>query len=283
MKCADINLRDPYVLVHGGKFYMYGSRAKNFAKKVGGFDVYVSDDLLEWSEPVECFDSVAYGLNRDANWAPEVHEYRGSFYMLATFTNENDRRGTFILKADDPMGPFVPHSEGAVTPLDWWSLDGTLYIDGEGAPHILFCHEHVQTVDGTICCCRLSDDLRRTVAKPTTLFAASSSPWVDAYSKNGHFVTDGPFLLRTKTGRLLMIWSSFIKDKYAVLAVRFDDGDPYGACTHLPPIFLEDGGHGMVFHKDGRPYLAIHQPNKKEQEHPVFLELEDLGDTIAVK
>ena len=53
MKCCDINIRDPFVLYEDGIYYMYGTRAASFGKNVGGFDVYVSEDLLEWSEPLE--------------------------------------------------------------------------------------------------------------------------------------------------------------------------------------------------------------------------------------
>ena len=100
MKNNDINIRDPFVLYENGKYYMYGTRANNFGKKTGGFDVYISEDLENWSEPVECFNSEEHSLNVEVNWAPEVHKYKNSYYMFATFTKEsNGLRGTFILKA----------------------------------------------------------------------------------------------------------------------------------------------------------------------------------------
>lgn len=81
--------------------------------------------------------------------------------MFATFTRESSGlRGTFILKADSPLGPFVPHSNGTVTPEDWECLDGTLYINRQGKPYIVFCHEHTQIIDGTICYAPLQDDLK---------------------------------------------------------------------------------------------------------------------------
>ena len=57
LKCKDINIRDPFVLYEDGKYYLYGTRARFFGMKVGGFDVYVSDDLENWSRPTECFNS----------------------------------------------------------------------------------------------------------------------------------------------------------------------------------------------------------------------------------
>ena len=55
MKITDINIRDPYVLFENNKYYLYGTRAKDFGCKTGGFDVYTSDNLIDWSNPSECF------------------------------------------------------------------------------------------------------------------------------------------------------------------------------------------------------------------------------------
>ena len=63
MKSYEINIRDPFVLVKDDTYYMYGTRAKNFGRLVGGVDVYTSKDLENWSEPVECFNSVEFDMN----------------------------------------------------------------------------------------------------------------------------------------------------------------------------------------------------------------------------
>ena len=80
MKNQQINIRDPFVVVVDGKYYMYGTRAANFGQGTGGFDVYVGDDLENWSEPKEVFSSEKYGMNTHVNWAPEVHFYKGFYY-----------------------------------------------------------------------------------------------------------------------------------------------------------------------------------------------------------
>ncbi len=116
MNCGDINIRDPFILFEDDLYYLYGTRAAHFGKGTGGFDVYTSRDLKTWSDPVMCLDSEALGLNRDVNWAPEVHKYRGSYYLFATFNQENGRRGTYALRSESPLGPFLPHSLGALTP-----------------------------------------------------------------------------------------------------------------------------------------------------------------------
>ena len=285
MKNNDINIRDPFVLYENGKYYMYGTRANNFGKNTGGFDVYVSEDLENWSEPIECFDSEKHNLNYHVNWAPEVHKYKDAYYMFATFTREsNSLRGTFILKADRPLGPFVPHSNGAATPEDWECLDGTLYINRDGKPYIVFCHEHTQIIDGTICYAPLSDDLKERTGEAVTLFKASEPYWADkSKDENEHRITDGPFMYRTKTDELLMLWSTFIKGKYAECLVKFDGGEIGTDFTHLEPLIDDDGGHGMIFADENNLYLTFHSPNKQGSEKPRFVEIKDKGYTVSLK
>lgn len=282
MKTSDINIRDPFILEKDGTCYMYGTRAKFFGRKVKGFDVYISTDLVTWSDPIECFNSKKHKMNKDVNWAPEVHFYKGAYYMFATFTRKNKLRGTFVLKAESPLGPFLPHSKKAVTPEEWECLDGTLYTNKKGEPYIVFCHEHTQIIDGTICYARLSDDLSEIIGEPVTLFKASSPYWADKTPKWEHRITDGPFMYRTKTGELLMIWSTYIKKKYAECVVRFEGGEIGTNFVHLEPLITNDGGHGMLFNKDGELYLTYHTPNKSLSERPAFKKIIDCGDHLEL-
>ena len=282
MKNEDINIRDPFVVYESGKYYLYGTRAKDFGYRTGGFDVYISDDLHNWSEPSECFDSAKYGLNDGVNWAPEVHKYNGKYYMFATFTQKNGLRGTYSLYSESLTGPFVPCSNGALTPNEWECLDGTLHVDEAGAPYLVFCHEHTQIKDGTICYARLNEDLDATAGEVVTLFCASSYEFVDPV-KTDHYVTDGPFMYRSKTSDLFMIWSSFIKGKYAEFVLRFKDGKLGTEFEHLKPLLMNDGGHGMIFSDGKNTYFTYHTPNKSLFERPEFCFFEDNGDTVTIK
>ena len=80
MKLNEINIRDPFILTEGGKYYMYGTRAKYTWGDYGepkdfGFDVYVSEDLENWSEPISVFEYYDGFLGTLNFWAPEVHKY----------------------------------------------------------------------------------------------------------------------------------------------------------------------------------------------------------------
>ena len=285
MKTNEINIRDPFILTYEGKYYMYGTRGANTwdctDKSKLGFDVYVSDDLENWSAPqpiFECFD----GFWGDRQyWAPEVHKYNGKYYMFATFTQENGLRGTYALVSDSLTGPFLPHSKGPLTPTDWECLDGTLYVDESGVPYLIFCHEHTQIIDGTVCYVRLNESLDAAEGEVVTLFCASSCEWAD-YVGPLHYVTDGPFMYRSESGELFMIWSSFIKEDYAEFVVRFKNGRLGPDFEHLPPLLDSDGGHGMIFSDGRNAYFTYHTPNTKGFERPEFCLFEDNGSTIAI-
>lgn len=283
MKSSDINIRDPFVLFENDTYYLYGTRAENFGQFVGGFDVYTSNDLVDFDGPFECFSSPKYNLNKKVNWAPEVHKYEGKYFMFATFTIGAGKRGTYVLIADNPLGKFVPHSKGALTPKKWSCLDGTLYVE-DGTPYLVFCHEHTQIYDGTICYVELSKDLTTSIGDVVTLFKGSSLEWADKkrYPMQ-HFITDGPFLYRTKTDELLMIWSTFIKGNYAQCVAKSKGKSIKDGFEHLPPLIVDDGGHGMIFKNNSELYLTYHSPNKREFEHPQFIKINDTGESIEIK
>lgn len=55
MKTTEINIRDPYILVHEGTYYLYGTRSATCWGPADGFDCYVSEDRENWEGPIEIF------------------------------------------------------------------------------------------------------------------------------------------------------------------------------------------------------------------------------------
>ena len=172
MKLNEINIRDPFILPYDGKYYMYGSRVGVTPEypthwgKQHGFDVFISEDLENWSAPKTIFERGDDFWGQEEFWAPEVHLYRGKFYLFATFNASGKCRGTHILVCDRPDGTFTPVSPSPATPADWECLDGTLYVDNAGKPHIVFCHEWLQIGNGTVCEAELSEDLTHLFPNP---------------------------------------------------------------------------------------------------------------------
>ncbi len=282
MTFKDINIRDPFVLPFEGKYYLYGTRGATTWTVASGLDVYVSDDLQNWSEAHECFSvPEKFWANKEI-WAPEVHLYNGKFYMFVTFRSDDRERGTQILRSDSPMGPFLPFTDDAITPPEMRSLDGTLYIDKNGDPYIVFCHEWQQITDGRICAMKLTRDLSAPAGKPVVLFSASEPGWMDKTRET--FITDGPFMYRTKGGRLLLIWSTFVSGDYIQAVACSDNGEIDGNWHHEKPLFEKDGGHGMIFTDfSGNLHLILHSPNETYLERPVMFDIVEQNDTLVIK
>lgn len=281
MTFNDINIRDPFVLPFEGKYYLYGTRGETAWTKAYGLDVYVSDDLETWSEAHECF-SVPENFWGEKNiWAPEVHYYNGSFYMFVSFYSEKRSRATQILKSDSPMGPFLPFTDDAITPVGWTCLDGTFYVDKNGNPYIVFCREWVQVTDGEIHAMKLTKDLTAADGDPILLFKASEPEWAEKGKDN--YVTDGPFMYRTKEGRLLMIWSTFTEKGYTQAVAYSANGEIDGNWHHEKPLFDDNGGHGMIFDDfNGNKYLILHSPNENPLERPVLIQITEENGTIRL-
>lgn len=275
MKLNEINLRDPFILREGGKYYLYGTRGVSFRGRGRGFDVFTSNSAEgDWDGPFAAFDASGCDFGEYECWAPEVHKYRGVYFMFATFRQPTGYRGTYILRAERPEGPFVPHSDGAITPREWHSLDGTFYVSPDGEPYMVFCHEWVQIGKGTIEAVKLSPDLRHPDGEPRTLIESKNASWVKPDDKQA--VTDGPFLYRDGSGGLLMLWSSF-SGGYITSVWRSSDGTLDGAWSELPGfLFSRDGGHSMIYRDPaGNPVLALHSPNKNGDERPVLLPIRE--------
>jgi len=284
-KTNEIQIRDPYVVPVEAeqKYYLFGSTDANIWGQGTGFDVYVSSDLEQWEGPKPVFRPEDGFYSEENFWAPEVYSYQGRYYMFATFRRrENGKLGTAVLASESLLGPFQPHSQGPVTPYDWNSLDGTLFIDGEGQPWMVFCHEWKDVSDGEICAARLKEDLSELQEEPVTLFRASEAPWTtplpltEKIKTLDNYVTDGPFLYRTDEGALMMLWASFVQGRYALGVAVSASGSVTGPWVQEEaPLFQSDGGHGMIFRTfDGRLMLTIHTPNRTPDERPIFLELE---------
>ncbi len=278
MKSSEIYIRDPFVLrVDAEKcYYLFGTTDPNpYDEKNGvGFDCYRSSDLENWEGPAPVFRPETGFWATGHFWAPEVHFYRDAYYMFATFKSPDHCRGTQVLRSELPAGPYKPISDGPVTPEEWECLDGTLFVDENNAPWIIFCHEYLQITDGAICAMPLTADLSAPAGEVAVLFHASEAPWSVPFSgANNGWVTDGPFLYR-QNGELRMLWSSFGKAGYAMGYAFSTTGHILGPWKQTAePIFHADGGHGMRFTTfDGKTMFALHQPNEPfRSERPVFI------------
>jgi GH43 family beta-xylosidase len=296
----DLRIRDPFILAdeNSNTYYLYRQIANgrgDSIEGVRGVEVYQSKNLKTWTGPQVVFQQpVDFWANAQV-WAPEVHLFHGKYYLFVTFSvnrslNGNGEpwlpiRGTQILVSDSPLGPFKAFENKAHTPADWSSLDGTLWME-DNNPWMIFCHEWTQITDGTVELIQLKPDLSAPIGSPQLLFHASEALWgknmKDLGFEPGGFVTDGPFLYRTKNGKLLMIWSSFGSTDYTVGIAESTSGKVIGPWKQQSePLFKTDGGHAMIFKTfHGQLMLCLHQPNQRQKERMKLFPLQDDGITL---
>lgn len=286
----DIYIRDPFILVDDGTYYLYASSSVDGK---GGVAVYTSKDLKNWTDRTQVMTLPDWNWSQGGIWAPEVHKYKGKYYLFAT-VNEPTKwkmskedwpdyiyRATQIFCSKSPMGPFVPTSVFPQTPIDNMALDGTLFVE-DNEPYMVFCHEWVQTVDGTVEFVKLDKKLSKAVTDPVRMFYGSTCPVAEP--DNVNYVTDGCFMYRTKTGKLLMIWASFGPDGYAECIAESLTGRLAGPWRQQSePLFKQDGGHAMIFKDlEGKLRLVLHSPNGGGLERAKLFTLEDTGDTLRI-
>jgi hypothetical protein len=285
MSESDFRVRDPFVLVDGGHYYLYESRARHGRN---GVAVRRSADLVTWTAPEQVMTLPA-DIRANAVWAPEVHRAGGKYWLFATVTEERGvrrmdgppqtvPRGTWIFRANSPMGPFTAVKNEPVPPPAHQTLDGTLYVE-DGKPYMVYCHEWCQLGNGTIEYAPLAPDFASFLAPPKKLLDARSA------MKGAGPVTDGPFFLRSRTSaRLYLIWSNFIKGcGYTVLVRSSASGKIGGPWTTDEILFAKDGGHGMIFRGlDGRLRLSFHQPNSSPNERLRLYFLDEDGTRLTI-
>ena len=285
---AKFPCRDPFILPYDGKYYFYQGAGKN------GITCTVSNDLETWSEKVTVFTVPEnfHGV-KDMFWAPECHYYNGKFYIFTSvFSSTYNHRVISVYRADNPLGPFEDIAGGCITPKDWDAIDGTLYVDENDQPWMVFVHEWTSMPDhnGGMAAAKLAPDFTHFISQPLQLFLAKDPAW----AKSG--VTDGPFLFKTDDGVLSMIWSNFSEKGYVVAVASSDNGLIEGKWSHrdhllyekdMHPDFTTDGGHAMIFiDNQGKLRLALHGPNGKRPdgdfEHLQLFYLEQKNGTIEI-
>jgi beta-xylosidase len=300
LSLSDMPLHDPWIVADRAtrtyRLYTSNEPAMTGVHALG-IMAYSSTDLRHWTAPRLIFRLPAGGWATGGAWAPEVHRWKGRWYLFATFHNDalplppgktrhpTYRRGTVLAVADSLDGPFRLLRNGEpIAPSSLMTLDGTLYADPGGRPWLVFAHEWIQTGNGTIEALPLDDGLAAK-GTPRVLFRAGDALWVAGQRQpdgDDVRVTDGPELFRTRTGRLLMLWSSYgAGGQYAEGLARSRSGTLAGPWEQLPPLLTDDSGHGMLFRAfDGRLLMIVHHPFRAARGR--IYAMRDDGDRVAI-
>ncbi|MFD2937919.1 glycoside hydrolase family 43 protein [Spirosoma flavum] len=290
-----VRLSDPFILVDkkASLYYMTGT---------GGM-LWKSNDLKKWTGPfsVAQTDPESWMGKNPMIWAAEIHQYNDKYYYFATFTNREvkidtvggnviERRACHVLVSENAEGPYIPMKDPIYLPANKPTLDGTLWVDKDGKPYMVYCYEWLQNLNGTIEKIELKPDLSGSIGEGKLLFRASESPW-SREQLNGKVgpnkVTDGPYLFRTGTGRLGMIWTSWIDDIYTQGVVYSKSGTLDGPwIQEKDPITPPNYGHGMLFCTlTGKWLMSVHSHktvNGRNIRIPHLFDVDFSGDKLIV-
>ncbi|SFU56159.1 Glycosyl hydrolases family 43 [Pustulibacterium marinum] len=294
-KLSDIRLSDPAIVADPktNMYYMTGTGGK----------LWQSKNLKEWEGPFEVAmtDPTSWMGDNPMIWAAELHQYKDKYYYFATFTNRDvkidtvkgnviERRASHVLVSDAAAGPYIPMKDDTYLPASKPTLDGTFWVEND-TPYMIYCYEWLQNWDGTIEKIQLKPDLSGSVGEGELLFKASASPWSKEKDATGNIkpnkVTDGPYLFRTGTGRLGMIWTSWIFNDYVQGVAYSKSGTLDGPWIQdESPITPPNFGHGMLFTTfEGKTLMSVHSHKEVSGQYvriPHLFEVDLSGDKLIV-
>ena len=295
----DLSMSDPFIIPD--------PETQTYYLTSTGGRLYKSKDLIWWEG--------AYNIiNVENSWlkgmpaAAEIHKIGDWYYYAGTWNDHSDliqqvprrynvpHNQTIVLRSKNIEGPYEIFTEDRnydYQPHEWDCIDGTLYEEN-GKIYMIFVHEWTQIIDGTMDYIELSSDLSKTISDwPVTMFRASENPSVKEMNGLGEatfgrkmpgWVTDGPQMFRTQTGKLGMLWSGWGDERYLQLVCYSESGTIAGPWIQEPKPFLgNNSGHGMLFRTfEGKLIYLVHHVEGNGPRKPQYWNVDDSGDKLVL-
>ncbi len=290
-----IRMGDPFMMLHEGAYYLYGTTRY--------FGCWRSEDFTDWRYAGPAYQT---GQNKWATgsfWAPEVHHYHGKFYLIysakgpdprvSESSNAGPKSYMWICLAvsDKPQGPFVDFK----TPLftdDESCIDGHLFLD-DGVPYIYFTRVGATGnpfaspptgyMYGKTYGARLSADLTQLQGEPVLCVQAEQA-WEQPESMFSR-CNEGPFVFK-RGGRYFMTYSAYhyAKPEYGIGYATassplgpWSKGPKNPLVTRQLNIGISGPGHNSITSSpDGRELLIVYHthadPNKPGADRVVNID-----------
>ena len=295
----DLSMSDPFIIPD--------PETKTYYLTSTGGRLYKSKDLVWWEGPYNI-------INTEDSWlkgmpaAAEIHKIGDWYYYAGTWNDHSDliqqvprrynvpHNQTILLRSKNIEGPYEIFTEDRnydYQPREWDCIDGTLYEE-DGKIYMIFVHEWTQIIDGTMDYIELSSDLSKNISEwPVTMFRATENPSVKEMNSLGEatfgrklpgWVTDGPQMFRTQTGKLGMLWSGWGEERYLQLVCYSESGTIAGPWVQEPEPFLgNNSGHGMLFRTfEGKLMYVVHHVEGDGPRKPQYWNVDDSGDKLVL-
>ncbi len=297
----ELSMSDPFIYPD--------PETKTYYLTSSGGRMYKSKDLAQWEGPYNIIDlSGTWCEQAGFVAAAEIHKIGKYYYYAGTWSDHGDlieaiplrynvpHNQTYLLRSEKVEGPYKPFAIDPnydYQPHEWDCIDGTLYEE-DGHIYMIFVHEWTQIIDGTMDYIELSKDLRQTISPwPVTMFRASAAPFCREMNSIGEatfglkmpgWVTDGPQMFRTQTGKLGMLWSTWGEGRYLQGICYSESGKIQGPWIQEKEAFLgNNSGHGMLFRTfSGKLIYVVHHVEGRGARKPQFWTVDDSGDKLVL-
>jgi beta-xylosidase len=232
-----LGIGDPAVLFHNGKYYLYPTGDNR------GYDVYISDNLVNWQKGPRIFRSSEPGA-----WAPDVF-YNVTDRLFYLYYTVNGRIGVAV--ADQPDATFKDHG----TLIDN-AIDAHMFVDEDGKFYLYYVEYpgfriHVQPMASPV----------QKKGAPDLIIHATES-----WERKTAVLTEAPWMLK-HNGLYFLLYSAGGADSQDYAIGYATSTNPLGPFTKYPgnPIMQKGGniygpGHCSVIKApDGKLWMVYHQ------------------------
>ncbi len=232
-----LGIGDPSVLFHDGNYYLYPTGDNH------GYDVYISNDLVNWKKGPRVFQTTEPGV-----WAPDVF-YNAKDRKFYLYYTVNGRVGVAI--SDQPDGVYNDHGM-----LVDHAIDAHMFLDEDSNYYLYYVEYpgfriHVQPMINPV----------RKKGDPIRIINATD-PW----EKKNAALTEAPWMLKYR-GTYYLLYSASGADTqdYAIGYATADSPlGPFKKFKGNPLIKKGEGifgpGHCSVTKSsDGQLWMVYHQ------------------------
>ncbi len=260
---------DPQILLHEGKYYCYATTP---AEPNRYFYVWVSEDLVNWSDKILCFEA-ANAWGECKFWAPEVVYHNGKFIMHYSAKSrdlKSHRLGVAI--SDSPTGPFEDVYGEPMFDLGYATIDGSVLRCEEGNffYYSRDCCENI--IDGKkvsqIYCMKLDETLTKVISEPMLMTTPTEEYEMKSLSLKKsmpYLWNEGPTVIKVGD-KYVMNYSTnyYATNDYAICVATADHPlGPWKKSVNNPVLScradLFGAGHNAFFTtKEGELYTSFH-------------------------
>lgn len=246
---SPIALADPFILVHNGVYYAYGTVAAD------GIAVFQSNDMKLWKKESKLALDKANSWGDRWFWAPEVYyvESKNKFFMYYSVDEH-----IAVATSDSPTGPFVQESQ--IPMLSDKAIDNSLFIDDDGQAYLYFTR--FSATDGSVIWgAKLNDDYL-TINQSTMKQCLKVS---QSWEVERATVNEAPFMVKHNGVYYLTYSANHYENEYYGVGYATSDS-PLGTWVKYAenpilqkPKTLEGAGHSAIFKDlEGKLKIVFH-------------------------